>query len=99
MCNIVYMHMPTTAGDYMKFTLPMAFTVTTLSWGLLEYWDAWDNSGELQNALNAIRWPLDYFIKCVLYSYMNLRRSLYGHKLSTLFVWGSVGMSIPWFLT
>lgn len=41
----------------------MAFSATVLTWGLLEYWDAYEASGELQNALDGIKWPLDFFVK------------------------------------
>lgn len=52
------------AGDHVKFGLPMAFTVTMLSWGVLEYGDAIQNVGdEYQHALEAIKWGTDYFIK------------------------------------
>jgi hypothetical protein len=44
------------AGDHVKFGLPMAFTVTMLSWSMIEY-------GELGHALEAIKWGTDYFIK------------------------------------
>ncbi|KAL9241877.1 hypothetical protein vseg_015937 [Gypsophila vaccaria] len=51
------------AGDHVKFGLPMAFTVTMLSWGVIEYGDAIQNVGELRHALEAIKWGADYFIK------------------------------------
>ena len=51
------------AGDYVKFGFPMAFSVTMLSWGLVEYRDAYKNAGELNYMLDCIQWPLDYFMK------------------------------------
>ncbi|KAJ8433968.1 hypothetical protein Cgig2_033766 [Carnegiea gigantea] len=51
------------AGDHVKFGLPMAFTVTMLSWGVLEYGDAIQNVGEFQHAVESIKWGTDYFIK------------------------------------
>ena len=51
------------AGDHVKFGFPMAWTVSTLAWGLVEFKDAYESSGEYQNMLNSIRVPLDYFIK------------------------------------
>ncbi|KAK2179819.1 hypothetical protein NP493_470g01004 [Ridgeia piscesae] len=41
----------------------MASSVTMLAWGLVEYRDAYELAGELQNGLDCIKWPLDYFIK------------------------------------
>jgi endoglucanase len=40
-----------TAGDFVKFGFPMAWSTTTLAWGLLEYWDAYDKAGELKNMM------------------------------------------------
>ncbi|GAV72172.1 Glyco_hydro_9 domain-containing protein [Cephalotus follicularis] len=51
------------AGDHVKFGLPMAFTVTMLSWGVIEYGDQIANAGEFEHALDAIKWGTDYFIK------------------------------------
>ncbi|GMH11020.1 hypothetical protein Nepgr_012861 [Nepenthes gracilis] len=51
------------AGDHVKFGLPMAFTVTMLSWGVIEYGEAILGVGELDHALEAIKWGTDYFIK------------------------------------
>ncbi|XP_061338191.1 endoglucanase 11-like [Gastrolobium bilobum] len=51
------------AGDHVKFGLPMAFTVTMLSWGAIEYWEEIADAGELEHTLEAIKWGTDYFIK------------------------------------
>lgn len=51
------------AGDNVKFGLPMAFTVTMLSWGVIEYGQEIADAGEYQHALEAIKWGTDYFIK------------------------------------
>ncbi|KAM3243822.1 hypothetical protein ACQJBY_055636 [Aegilops geniculata] len=51
------------AGDHVKFGLPMAFTVTMLSWSMIEYGDDVAAAGELAHALEAIKWGTDYFIK------------------------------------
>ncbi|XP_013393921.1 uncharacterized protein LOC106161500 [Lingula anatina] len=50
-------------GDHMKFGLPMAWSATTLLWGLVDYKAAYVNSGEYENMLNCVKWPLDYFLK------------------------------------
>ena len=52
------------AGDFVKFNFPMAYTITVLSWGMIQYEDAYKASGEYQNMLDAIKWGTDYFIKC-----------------------------------
>ncbi|KAK7316558.1 hypothetical protein RJT34_00112 [Clitoria ternatea] len=51
------------AGDHVKFGLPMAFTVTMLSWGAIEFWQQIADAGELEHTMEAIKWGTDYFIK------------------------------------
>ncbi|GLT57521.1 hypothetical protein SLA2020_304870 [Shorea laevis] len=51
------------AGDNVKFGLPMAFTITMLSWSVIEYGDEIAFAGEYHHALEAIKWGTDYFIK------------------------------------
>ncbi|CAM0951257.1 unnamed protein product [Alopecurus aequalis] len=51
------------AGDHVKFGLPMAFTVTMLSWGAIEFSADIAAAGEWQHTLEAIKWGTDYFVK------------------------------------
>lgn len=51
------------AGDHVKFGLPMAFTVTMLSWSVIQYQAELDAAGQLEYAFEAIKWGTDYFIK------------------------------------
>ncbi|XP_047060308.1 endoglucanase 2-like [Lolium rigidum] len=51
------------AGDNVKFGLPMAFTVTMMSWSVLEYGEQMGAAGELGHAMEAIKWGTDYFVK------------------------------------
>lgn len=51
------------AGDHVKFGLPMAFTITMLSWSVIEYGEQIAEAGEYGHALEAIKWGTDYFIK------------------------------------
>lgn len=51
------------AGDNVKFGLPMAFTVTMMSWSIIEYGKQLAASGELGHAMEAVKWGTDYFIK------------------------------------
>ncbi|KAI9185212.1 hypothetical protein LWI28_014089 [Acer negundo] len=51
------------AGDNVKFGLPMAFTITMLSWGVIQYGQEISDAGEYHHALEAIKWGTDYFIK------------------------------------
>ncbi|KAK6158379.1 hypothetical protein DH2020_005693 [Rehmannia glutinosa] len=51
------------AGDNVKFGLPMAFTITMMSWSILEYGKQMGASGELGHAIDAVKWGTDYLIK------------------------------------
>ncbi|MDJ0732670.1 MAG: glycoside hydrolase family 9 protein [Nostocaceae cyanobacterium] len=51
------------AGDGVKFGFPMAAAMTMLSWGVVEYRDAYEQSGQLDEALEAIKWGTDYILK------------------------------------
>ncbi|XP_071914259.1 endoglucanase 11-like [Coffea arabica] len=52
------------AGDNVKFGLPMAFTITMLSWSVLQYQEhVVAAGGEHGHALQAIKWGTDYLIK------------------------------------
>ncbi|KAA8528240.1 hypothetical protein F0562_035509 [Nyssa sinensis] len=51
------------AGDNVKFGLPMAFTITMMSWSIVEYGKQMAASGELGHAMDAIKWGTDYLIK------------------------------------
>ncbi|CAI5499780.1 unnamed protein product [Closterium sp. Naga37s-1] len=50
------------SGDNIKYGLPMAFTVTTLAWSVVEYGSTLAAQGQLDHALDAIRWGTDFFI-------------------------------------
>ena len=51
-------------GSYLKFTLPTAFTVTQLAWGLVESREGYAKVGELEEALGAVKWGADYLLNC-----------------------------------
>ncbi|CAI9117979.1 OLC1v1019475C1 [Oldenlandia corymbosa var. corymbosa] len=51
------------AGDHVKFGFPMAYTVTMLAWSVVEFGQELQENDELENALAAIKWGTDYFIK------------------------------------
>ena len=65
------------AGDFVKFGFPMAYSVTVLAWGLVQYKGAYYASGELQYMLGSIRWPLNYFMKA-----HTSRYELYGQVIT-----------------
>lgn len=53
-----------TAGDGVKFNLPMSASVVNLAVGLIRWGDAYQASQQLQHMYNSLKWPLDYFLKC-----------------------------------
>lgn len=50
------------AGDNVKFNYPMAFTVVNLAWGGVEYYDAYQKSGQLEHLSQNIKWATDYLV-------------------------------------
>lgn len=51
------------AGDHVKFGFPMASTATMLAWSVYEYREGYEQSGQLEEILDNIRWATDYFMK------------------------------------
>jgi hypothetical protein len=51
------------AGDHVKFGFPMAGAMTLLGWGVVQYRNAYQQSGQLDEALDAIKWGTDYILK------------------------------------
>jgi hypothetical protein len=51
------------AGDGVKFGHPMAYSAAQLGWSVYEYREAFENSGQLDDILDEIKWATDYFIK------------------------------------
>ncbi|NMM50382.1 glycoside hydrolase family 9 protein [Marinigracilibium pacificum] len=52
------------AGDHVKFNFPMAYSVTVLSWGGIEFKDAYEKSGQMIHLKNNLRFACDYLMKC-----------------------------------
>ena len=51
------------AGDHVKFGQPMAASVNMLAWGGVEYREAYRESGQFDELLEAVKWGTDYFLK------------------------------------
>ncbi len=51
------------AGDHVKFGFPMASTATMLAWGVVEYPEAYIQSGQMPHIKNNLKFVADYFIK------------------------------------
>ncbi len=51
------------AGDHVKFGQPMAGSINMLAWGGVEYKEAYQQSGQWDELLDAVKWGTDYFLK------------------------------------
>ncbi len=51
------------AGNNMKFNFPKAATTTFLTWGILEFEEGYLAAGQLELALDQIKWETDYMLK------------------------------------
>lgn len=52
------------AGDHVKFNLPMAYSASMLAWGIYQYPDGVEKSGEMTNYVNNLEFVLDYLVDC-----------------------------------
>jgi len=43
----------------------MAYAITVMSWGVIDYESSFVNAQELENAKKAIKWGTDFFIKVI----------------------------------
>jgi endoglucanase len=50
------------AGDNVKFNFPLAFSVVNLAWGGIEYYAAYQASGQLEHLSQNIKWATDYLL-------------------------------------
>lgn len=50
---------------YAKFQFPAASSMTFLAWGMIDSRDGYEKAGQWENALAALRWGMDYFIKVI----------------------------------
>ncbi|KAK1560228.1 hypothetical protein Q3G72_023775 [Acer saccharum] len=51
------------AGDATKFAFPASFSMTMLSWSVLEYSAKYEATGELDHIKDIIKWGTDYLLK------------------------------------
>ena len=52
------------AGDYGKFGLPLASSLTNLAWGGLQFSKGYAAAAQTDELLAAVRWGTDYLLKC-----------------------------------
>jgi endoglucanase len=51
------------SGNNIKFSFPTAYTVTLLSWTVVEYHQKYADIGELDHVMDIIKWGSDYLLK------------------------------------
>nr|XP_002738057.1 PREDICTED: uncharacterized protein LOC100371930 [Saccoglossus kowalevskii] len=51
------------AGDHVKVTATIAYSMTVIAWGLIHFMDAYISAGQYTYALDCIRWGTDYLLK------------------------------------
>ncbi|CAG8511870.1 16670_t:CDS:2 [Acaulospora morrowiae] len=51
------------AGDYLKFTLPLSWVITSLSWGILDWGKGYQLANQSQYVHDMIKWGTDWLIK------------------------------------
>lgn len=50
-------------GDYMKFTYPLSWTLTSICWGGIEWFEGYELSGQSQYLYDMVKWGTDWLIK------------------------------------
>ncbi len=66
------------AGDHVKFGLPLAASMTMLGWGVEEYRGAYQQSGQLDEALAAVKQGTDYILKAHVIGSDGKTQAFYG---------------------
>lgn len=51
------------SGNNVKFSFPTAYTITLLSWTVIEYHQKYSDIGELDHVKEIIKWGSDYLLK------------------------------------
>ncbi|XP_021898512.1 endoglucanase 25-like [Carica papaya] len=55
------------SGNNIKFTFPTAYTITLLSWSVIEYHKKYEELGEVEHVKDIIRWGSQYLLKVFVY--------------------------------
>ena len=57
------------AGDHVKFGLPQTYASQTLEWGLYEFREAFEETGQLEHMQAVLRRFSDYYLKSTFWDY------------------------------
>ncbi|CAI2169163.1 11483_t:CDS:2 [Funneliformis geosporum] len=51
------------AGDHLKFTFPLSWTLSSISWGAYEWYEGYQTAGQATQIRDMIKWGTDWLIK------------------------------------
>lgn len=54
------------SGNNIKFSFPTAYSISVLSWTVIEYHEKYEDIGELDHVKEIIKWGSDYLLKLFL---------------------------------
>ncbi len=54
------------AGDHWKTNTTMASAITTMSWSVLRFPEAFEKTGQMDELLENLKYGTDYFLKCII---------------------------------
>lgn len=57
------MHTAARTADYVKYSFPMATSMTMLAWSLVEFSKGYAAAGALKSATSQLKWGADYLIR------------------------------------
>jgi len=77
------------SGNNIKFTFTTAYTMTLLSWTVMEYQSKYADIGELDHVRDIIRWGSDYLLKVFIppNSADGSNMTLYSQASNNFFCW------------
>lgn len=76
--QVQHMHLYTTAGDHVKFGFPLAFTLTALAMGGVNYQTGYETAGQLEYFRQSLKWGTDYLIQAHTEKYVFYGQVIYA---------------------
>ena len=76
------------AGD-LKMTMPTAFTVSMLAWGMLAFPNGYTKAGQIGTGLGNVRWGSDYLLKTFRPDTTTNKGNLIVYQVGAVYVHGS----------
>ena len=61
----------------MKFGFPMSFSLSTLAWGALHYWDSYVAAEEMDNMLDLLLWGSSWLEKATILDNKGIVEAIY----------------------